>query len=251
MPIRDFRPEQATSHQGDRSDFAWLLGGALAAFVIGALAVFGWDQVPQLMRSVQTSGSQDAANALSFAKGVRLGEATMAPMLRLCVPKKVLEVRDDSDVDLATIYKVLHQAAGASRSHGTPGQKHADGDQGLAAASVWSEVADCVYRQNGPAFCDPHNRAFAIEAANTFIGAYGPELAASMSQHSDKSKGGGELLRLLDNRKERVLDILRARVRDGRLIADDFGHMTPPEIKALLQDITPTRNLCAEDRRLG
>src|SRR5688572_13694749 len=128
MPIRDFRPEQAPPHQGDRSDFAWLLGGALAAFVIGALAVFGWDQVPQLMRSVQTSSSQDAMNALSFAKsGVRVGEATMAPMLRLCVPKKVLDVREDSDVDLATIYKVLHQAAGASRAYGTPGQKDAHG----------------------------------------------------------------------------------------------------------------------------
>jgi hypothetical protein len=251
MSTRDFRAEQAQNEQAGRSDFAWMLGGALVAFLVGALVVFGWDRFPQLMQTMQTGSSQPRLDVASFNRfGPRLGEATMATMLRQCVPKTVLGPHADTEVDLPTLYKALHRAAGASRAQAMLGQKDAGDDQGIAAASLWSEVADCVYRQHGPAFCDRHNRAFAIEAANAFIRAYGAELAASASQNPDaRSKDAGEILRLLDNRKDRVLDLLRARLRDGRLIADDFGYLTPPEIGALLRDVPPTRNLCAEERR--
>ena len=251
MSNRDLRAAQAQNDEADSSDFAWLLGGAFVAFVIGAVAVFGWDHLPQLMGPVQTGKPQATLDAASFTKfGPRLGEPTMAPMLRQCVPTKLLGARAAPEVELATLYKLLHQATGVPPAQAALGQKGADDDQVIAAASLWSEVADCVYRQNGPAFCDRHNRAFAIEAASAFVRAYGPELATSTSQHHEaKSQDRVEVLRLLDNRKERLLDIVRARLREGRLIASDFGHQTPPEIMALVRQITPTRNLCGEERR--
>jgi len=46
--------------------------------------------------------------------------------------------------------------------------------------------------------------------------------------------------------KQRVLDSLRSRLRNGHLIAGDFGPLQPPEIKALLDEIKPVANGCAK-----
>jgi hypothetical protein len=237
--VRDMRASQGQQDRAERSELAWLIGGTVAAFLIGALAVFGWDRLPKLMQGWRGTASFAIAEP-------RLGEATMAPMLRVCVPKNLLGGQKDADVDLPTLYRVLHLATGVSQAQAMLGQKGADDSQGIAAF-LWSEVADCVYRQNGLAFCDRHNRAFAVEAANAFVRTYGPELAKFASQHPEaKPKGVAEALLLLDNRKERVLDVLRTRLRDGRLIAADFNYLTPPEIKALVQDVKPVRDACAE-----
>jgi hypothetical protein len=245
--VRDMRTSQGQQDRADRSELAWLIGGTVAAFLIGALVVFGWDRLPELMRSLRAGGLQGWRSTASVAIAEpRLGEATMAPMLRVCVPKNLLGEQKDADVDLPTLYKVLHLATGVSQAQAMLGQKGAEDSQGIAAF-LWSEVADCVYRQNGLAFCDRHNRAFAVEAANAFVRTYGPELAKIVSQQPEaKPKGVAEALLLLDNRKERVLDVLRTRLRDGRLIAADFSHLTPPEIKTLVQDVKPVRDGCAE-----
>jgi hypothetical protein len=248
--VRDMRGGQAQQDQGERSGLAWLIGGVLGAFLIGALAVLGWDRLPLLMQTQQVGSSPSGPGAASVAAaGGRLGEAARAPMLRLCVPKKLLDLEEDADVDLATLYRVLQLATGASRVQAMFGQSGADDSQGIAAF-VWSEVADCVYRQNGPAFCDPHNRVFAIEAANAFVRLYDAELAKSLKQHPDaKPKGAVEALQLLKNKKQRVLDALRTRLRDGRLMVADFGYLTPAEINVLVREVKPTRNLCAEEKR--
>jgi hypothetical protein len=247
--VRDRRATQAQQDEGNRSDFAWLLGGAFVAFLVGALAVFGWDHVPQLRRALQVGTPQQDLRDASFARsGPRLGEASMAPMLRLCVPQKLLDGKGGADVNPPAIYKALHRATAVSEARVVFDQNDVNEGERIAA-SIWSEVANCVYRQNGPAFCDPHNRAFAIEAVNAFIRTYRPELAKSMSQDPEAGSRGGEILRLLDNRKERVLDMLQARLREGRLIAADFVSAAPAEITALLRDVKPTRNLCFEEKR--
>ena len=38
-----------------------------------------------------------------------------------------------------------------------------------AFSSMWGEVADCVFRQNGYVLCEPDNRALAVEAVSAFV----------------------------------------------------------------------------------
>jgi hypothetical protein len=44
------------------------------------------------------------------------------------------------------------------------------GHRAVELAAKWGVVADCVYRSNSWGLCDVDNRAFAVQAANTFLG---------------------------------------------------------------------------------
>jgi hypothetical protein len=120
---------------------------------------------------------------------------------------------------------------------------------------VWGEVADCVFRQNGRTFCEPNNRALAVEAAASLIrqtdaiGAPTQDRSSFMQtrpalEMAVETKRGLDQMR---DSKGRVLTALRARLQEGRLIAADFGTFPSGEIKRLLQENKPTRNACAEE----
>ena len=38
-----------------------------------------------------------------------------------------------------------------------------------AFSTMWAEVADCVFRQNGYVLCEPDNRALAVEAVSALV----------------------------------------------------------------------------------
>jgi hypothetical protein len=120
---------------------------------------------------------------------------------------------------------------------------------------AWGEIADCVYRQNARALCEPNNRALAVEAAASVVREVNALTAPQQSESSFAKtyaavNGAATIKRNIDQLrdiKDRVLTGLRARLQDGRLIAADFGYLPQADLKRVLQDTKPTRNGCAEE----
>ena len=252
---------------------------AMAAFAIGGVVAFGYLKMPTLgamaTKPAQTSpGSapEQPKSEVSFA-GVRLGRAETAPLLKSCVPMHKLGLassfgdRGDRRVGLepADIYPILQMASTASTISAIAGVKP-QAAQETSVAGLWGEVADCVYRQNGWALCDPDNRALAVEAVNILVRQVNAATSSLKSEASAPPKKGGpqtfgQVKAELDGRsapnpthqlaaaravKDRVLSGLRNRANEGRLIASDFGFFAPAEVLQVFKDIKPTRNACAE-----
>ena len=106
-------------------------------------------------------------------------------------------------------------------------------DAGLSTAAQNSyarqvaELTECVYRQDPAAFCEPDNRALAVETITLF----GRMLDASGDIAPDV--------------KDRVLSPFRNHVQDGRLAAADFGFFLPRYILDLVRSARPARDACA------
>jgi hypothetical protein len=151
------------------------------------------------------------------------------------------------------LLKMNDRAMGIARIAGAKGY----GTTGFAMA--WGEIADCVYRQNGRALCDPNNRALAVEAATSLLREADLLAAPKRSDSSfaktqealDSSASVKRNLAQMRDMKDRVLTGLRARLQDGRLIAGDFGYFPAGDIKRLLQENKPDRNACAEEGMAG
>ena len=84
--------------------------------------------------------------------------------------------------------------------------------QETSFAGLWGEVADCVYRQNGWALCDPDNRALAVEAVNTLVRQVNTATSSLKSEASaPKQSGGpqtfGQVKAELDGRSARIRNI--------------------------------------------
>jgi hypothetical protein len=250
----------------------------MAAFAIGGVAAFGYLKMPTLgavatkpAQSSPGSAPEQPKSEVSFA-GVRLGRAETAPLLKSCVPMHKLgfgggfgDRSDRKGLEPADIYPILQMAGTASTIAAIAGVKQ-QAVQETSFAGLWGEVADCVYRQNGWALCDPDNRALAVEAVNTLVRQVNTATSSLKSEASaPKQSGGpqtfGQVKAELDGRsapnpqhqlaaaravKDRVLSGLRNRANEGRLIASDFGFFAPAEVLQVFKDIKPTRNACAE-----
>jgi len=78
-------------------------------------------------------------------------------------------------------------------------------------------VADCVYRSNSWGLCDVDNRAFAVQAANTFLG-QADQIASKPETFSANQTEVG-----IPETESRILDSIQYLVRNGVLIASDFA----------------------------
>jgi hypothetical protein len=55
----------------------------------------------------------------------------------------------------------------------------------------------------------------------------------------------------LANLKERVMVGFRGHLRDGSIVAGDFGFFAPEEIKRIARDTKPVRDVCAAGAKTG
>lgn len=243
--IHEMRRQQAWAAQKSASPLPVILG-AVIAFGIGLLGVSGVVRVPA---ALQAKLHQDAHTARGPVARVRLGTAEAAPLLTVCVPSaKPGIVKDGGHGET---YRMLQSASSLSRVAALAGLKKEAGDQSQFAA-IWSELADCVYRQNGAMLCDANNRALAVEAASNFIRQLD---AADKAERFVDTRNFGPLDLGREHRasslqnativKNRVLSGLRTQVAEGRLTASDFGMLVPAEITRIIRETKVSGGGCA------
>jgi hypothetical protein len=254
MPsIRELR-EQKAYRQEEKSGIGSLIVGAIAAFALGALLVTGWGMLPRLIKGATLlAGGAEKAGPSFAPTSKRVGRAAAANLLPVCMGHGY--ATSEGELELATqSYRMLQAGSSASRV-GTllgPQVGGVDAVNSHAYALMWGKVADCVYGQNARTLCDRDNRALAVEAASSFVrqaelaDKHGPSGFVKAMQAVNDTK-----IEDVSVTRDRVVAALRARLREGHLIAKDFGSFPSGEIKRLLQDVTPMRNACAEEGIAG
>lgn len=223
--VREMRA-QTVAQPGKRSSVIGTLAVGVVAFMLGVGTIFVWKQFVRTSPPPIVGGSSPAtasAPAPKFA-GNRVGRAATAPLLRTCVQGDAFEPYDGNP---QALYTVLTTAGTMSRIGSLIGAETGSGEQ---LTEYWREIAECVYRQNSWHICDADNRALAIESASGFI-----RTAARIAASSENTQA-----------RQRILDALRTRLRNGQIIADDFGPLPPQEIKALLASTATVSNGCVK-----
>jgi hypothetical protein len=208
-----------------------LVAAAVGVFAIGGLAVLGWHYLPApdfLLRIFDRSNT------------ARLGRAATAPILNLCISPALFGIRHEVNMSPGALLQLLEMAETNKTvaKFGKPPEH-----SWLETAQKWGEVADCVYRQNSYQFCDIDNRALAVEAANIFVRLADRIAAQPQSKYAAEP---GEIPALTTVR-DRVIDSLKARLRNGALIKEDFEGGIPVGIARVLVDAAPpVHNECAK-----
>jgi hypothetical protein len=247
--IQEIRAEQLR-RQGEQPPKSrrWsFVAGAVAAFFAGGLLVTAWGVVPVLLG--KGSGAMHDARPPAASAVRRMGRAEAAPLLPQCAPRDMVPLGPGTMVEAADLYAVL-------KSGGAP----PPGASATALAALWGELADCVYRQNSWTLCQPDNRALAVETLNGFV----RQLRIAAGQRAD-GEAGGRKARVLQRPprggalvhdvpslraiEDRVLAGLRHRVQEGRIVAADFGFAAAPAVKAVLGEVRPARDACADEGR--
>lgn len=258
--IHEMRERQAWEQPKSTSPLPILLG-AVIAFGIGLLGVTGVVRAPGLLQSktqtVQvTPREANPAGIPVDTSGHRIGRAEAAPLLRTCMPLHALGFKRDHPVEVGDLYRILQTGSTFSRIASAAGIKQNAVDD-VGFATLWADVADCIYRQNGWMICDPDNRALAVEAATTLMRqVVAAAKSAKTPDTSDFSKtiatiqgkhapNRDYLVQSSNAAKARVLTGLRGYVADGRLTASDFGMFAPSEITQLVRETKVTRDACA------
>jgi hypothetical protein len=223
-----------------RSGIAGMIVLAVVAFAVGAGGILAWKRfagsspLPVASASPPAAASNKAP-APKFA-GNRLGRAGTAPLLRTCVKGETFETF--INLNAQAIYTVMTTASTMMRTGPLVGAPTGDPTQ---LADQWREIADCVYQQNSWHLCDADNRALAVESASGFL-----RFAAQIPANPMTMRDEQTLLRDVAQTRQRVLEALRTRLRNGHIIASDFGPLQPTEIKALLADTKTVGNGCAK-----
>jgi hypothetical protein len=258
--IHEMRERQVWEQHKSSSPLPIILG-AVIAFGIGLLGVSGVVRVPVLLQSktqMVPVAARDAkpAEVAIDTSGHRLGRAETAPLLKMCVPFSRLGFEHVDRVPPGDLYRILQTASGFSRIASAAGIKQNAVDE-AQFASVWGDVADCIYRQNGWMICDPDNRALAVEAASTLVrqtsaAARSAKTAAAadtsktmVTIHGKHAPSRDYLVQSANAATARVLSGLRNFAADGRLTASDFGMFAPAEITQVLRDTKVARDACA------
>jgi hypothetical protein len=225
--------------------------GLAIVIAITALAVAGADWLrtsSSLHAVVALVLRQPAAQPLAAAPAnQRMGRATMAPLLLTCAPEGSTQ-----GLDHRALYWLMQTGSRGARI-GTlinPAQSAA---AQMTFARPWSDLTDCVYRQNGAALCDPDNRALAIETITTFVRLVNDAAKADAAalerpepgQYRRELQYDSDAARAL---KDRVLATLRIRVQEGRLVAGDFDFFLPAEILDVLRRTPTSEDRCARGR---
>jgi hypothetical protein len=250
--IHEMRRQQTWETSASSSPLPIILG-AVIAFGIGLLGISGVVRVPTLLQAklIQVAPRDAGKPApVTIDTGARrLGSAEAAPLLKVCVPFSSLGF--GREVEPGDLYRVLQSASGMSRVAALAGVRQKTIDDAQFAA-IWAEVADCVYRQNGWVMCDPDNRAFAVEAASTFIRQLTTADRTEKFIDNRNARPFGlnaeQRAYALQNAnavKRRVLSGIRAQVAEGRLTASDFGMLVPSEITQTVRETRASRDACA------
>lgn len=260
MKIIEEMRERKAFEQSKRSGPLSIVLGVVIAFGVGLLGVAGLIKAPSFMQAERqafaaaTKPADDTINSASGnfagAGGRRIGRAETAPLLKSCVPFAKFGIDKIDQVSPAELYRLLQSTSRVSRfaAMAKVSQKGFESDR---FATVWAEVADCVYKQNGWVFCDQDNRALAVEAATTFL----RQLDVTEKERTETSENTRANPRRRENVsyaiqnanaiKDRMLSSLRYRVAEGRLVASDFGMFAPPEISQIMRDTKVTGSGCA------
>ncbi|NWG23930.1 MAG: hypothetical protein HXY30_05845 [Pseudorhodoplanes sp.] len=234
-----------------------MIAGGIAAFAAGMLLVMaaGWLPSVSLANLTLKKPAQTAATATPVPQfeGERLGRASTAPLLRQCAPFAELGMDSDIKAQPADIYRLLKLGTRATSLARMVGANPQEFDQ-APFVDAWASVADCVYKQNGWALCDPDNRALAVEAATTFVRGMDSAIRDANAaptgnglRRAFREKGSPAPLDLRST-KDRVLAGLRSRIENGYLISSDFGMFVPGEIGNVLSSARTVRNACAQRR---
>lgn len=237
--VRDMRERQIVAQPVERSGLAGTIAIAVAAFVIGGGAIAAWQWYPRsspppAAAAAPPAAASDAA-APKFA-GRRLGRAGSAPLLRACVKGNAFEGFGAANPE--AVYEMLNAAGTMATLAPLLGAETGSGAQ---LTEYWREIADCVYQQNSWHLCDPDNRSLAAELASAFI-----RHAGRVASDPPKTRDAQMILGDNARARQRVLDALRARLRNGHLIAADFSPLVPQEIKSLANEVKPVANGCAK-----
>jgi hypothetical protein len=253
--------EQQAWEQPKKSSSAGFIAGTIAAFAAGIVLVMSFGWVPALSPKALFASKQQAtivshnnkpAN-VSIPTGGRLGDASDSKLLRTCMPSS-MGAASMAGMDNKGLYNLLsatNQIMSIAAIAGGP-QQTAGGAK--AFSSMWAEVADCVFRQNGYVLCEPDNRALAVEALTALVRQ--TAMAAAPEQDSEFNKVMATLnpgrkqaleqaMYKVRATRERVLSTLKTRVQEGRLIASDFGFFAPGEISQIMKDTKATSDACA------
>jgi RNase H-fold protein (predicted Holliday junction resolvase) len=259
--VNEMRQRQTWEAHKSASPLPIILG-AVIAFGIGLLGVSGAVRVPTLLQAkTQTVlvAPRDAAKPAMVAIDTgprRLGRAEAAPLLKICMPMHKMGRGKDQPIEAADLYRILQAGSAFSRIASATGIKQNAMDD-VGFATMWADVADCIYRQNGWMICDPDNRALAVEAAVTLVrqasaaektaktpdtGSFARTVARVQGKHAPSRD---YLVQNANAAKSRVLAGLRNYVSEGRLTASDFGMFAPSEITQAVRETTATRDACA------
>ncbi|MEJ0078082.1 MAG: hypothetical protein WDO17_22105 [Alphaproteobacteria bacterium] len=244
--VREMRERQTITAAPARSGLGGTVLIGCAAFAVGALAIVGWKMWPAANAPQSAAATNQpappanspAAPAPAFS-GKRLGEAEQAPLLATCIKNEDFGgFGDAAATNPQAAYSLMKTVGTGFRIATLIGAETGSGAQ---LTDNWRIIAECVYRQNSWTLCNPHNRALAIESTGAFIRGAGAVLA-----DPPKGRGGPILVREYGQARERVLDALRTRLRNGYLIAEDFGPVQPAEIKGILAETKTIANGCAK-----
>jgi hypothetical protein len=263
MPgIHELRAELA-SRKREKSGMAGTIAGVLAAFVVGGLLVFGWQFIPSAMLNGGVSGSaapRQAAVTIATS-GNRLGRAATAPLLKGCLtrvldtgnalssyrraasglrdrPRGFPRDEDFAGLEAGALYAMLEAGKTLSLASSLLGDP-AGAELNVQLATMWGQLAECVYNQDAPALCDADNRALAVDSLTT-------HLRQSKRALADAAKAPADMQHTqLRSLGERVVGALRHHLRDGALIGADFGMFPPDEIKRAASEVKPIRDVCA------
>lgn len=265
MKMSKIQELRARGIQAQTGSSSWLpmIAGGIAAFAAGMLLVMAAGWLPSFnlanltgKKPATQTAAENSAPAPKF-EGERLGRASTAPLLKQCVPLAMFGIDPDMKIQSADIYQILKMGSQAVKFAKIAGIEQQGFDDG-GFATMWGSVADCVYRQNGWALCDPDNRALAVEAIGTFFGQAGgagkkgEASPGSFAQVQSTLRGGGGgpdfSPAAIRAAKDRVLAGLRNRLENGYLISSDFGFFAPTEVKDVVSSTKTIRNGCAQRR---
>lgn len=240
--VREMRERQTISAGPERSGLIGTVLIGCMAFAIGAAAIVGWRlwpgaNAPAAPASQPAPAPAIAADAALKFSGKRLGEAEQAPLLAGCIKHEDFGGFGDNTNPQAA-YALMKTLGATVRIATLIGAETGGGGQ---LTDNWRIIAECVYRQNSWSLCQPDNRVLAIESAGAFIRG-----AAAVLADPPKGRAGPTIVREYTQARERILDALRTRVRNGHLIAEDFGPVQPAEIKAILTETKTIANGCAK-----
>ena len=258
--VKEIRQQQAFEQPKSASPIPIILG-AMIAFGIGVLGVTGFVKAPQFILSkpaaVATTASAPPAEMkaeVAVDTSVRrVGRAETAPLLKMCVPFEKFGLDRTKIMEPADLYRLLQTVSTMTQFAAITGIKQKAAGE-AQFASIWGEVADCVYRQNAWTLCDPDNRALAIEAANTFVRQISaaekndgpPEKRDNTKSGVNREQKRSYAMQNAKAIKDRMLSSLRQRVAEGRLVAADFGMFPAHDVYQAVRETKVTRNACAE-----
>jgi len=242
--IDQIREQQAWEQPKKRSSVGFI-AGTIAAFAGGILLVMSFGWFPSLSPKALWAPKQQAIVShnkpaeVSISSRGRLGDASESKLLRTCMPSSMNGVGGMDNKGLYNLLSATNQMMTIAAASGA--QNTATGAK--AFSSMWGEVADCVFRQNGYVLCEPDNRALAVEAVTAFVkqsaSVAAPQATTTLSPRME------QMMSKVRSTRERVLETLKVRAQEGRLIASDFGFFTPSEVMQAVKSAKPTSDACA------